>query len=407
MSDARLPKVRQLGFTLLATGLRAGSTYPEVWIRDTNTFIESALAVNQPSAIRQALLNFLLLQGPDGDIVDGYVQEGQSTEPPYRRSAELPGMAAFKNTVETDQESSLVSAFRKYVDATKDRGVLNMWIDGMTVRKRLDLALSYPLNKRFDEARGLIWGGASVDWGDVQPEDYPGTHIDQKSHPACAIYNNAMLVIAIGDYLALVGETDRIATHWSQTRSTLHDNIRNHLWDSKRAKFIPHLYLHRSPFPPSFDEGQIYYHGGTAIAIEAGLLERREIAASLASLRQNVRAASAGSIGLTIYPTYPSGYYQDPILREPYTYQNGGDWCWFGARMVQQLVRYGFVEDAYLELGPMLDRILRVGDFHEWWSRDNQPRGAGKFRGGAGVIIKAIDLLTDWAKHQQGPINHA
>ena len=42
-------------------------------------------------------------------------------------------------------------------------------------------------------------------------------------------------------------------------------------------------------------------------------------------------------------------------MAEPYSYQNGGDWCWFGGRMIQQLARYGLIADAYQELKPMVD----------------------------------------------------
>ena len=50
-----------------------------------------------------------------------------------------------------------------------------------------------------------------------------------------------------------------------------------YLWDNKQQKFIPHLYLIGSPFPSAFDENTINYHGGTAIAIEAGLLNKKQI----------------------------------------------------------------------------------------------------------------------------------
>ena len=50
------------------------------------------------------------------------------------------------------------------------------------------------------------------------------------------------------------------------------------MWDSQRQKFIPHIYLNGSPFPETFDENQVFYHGGTAVAILAGLLTKEEIA---------------------------------------------------------------------------------------------------------------------------------
>ena len=84
----------------------------------------------------------------------------------------------------------------------------------------------------------------------------------------------------------------------------------------------------------------------------------------------------------------------------PYSYQNGGDWCWFGGRMIQQLIAHGLMEEAYTELKPMLTRVQKAGDFHEWWSLDGQPRGSNRFRGSAGVLGVAIEQLTHWAEKQ-------
>ena len=117
-------------------------------------------------------------------------------------------------------------------------------------------------------------------------------------------------------------------------------------------------------------------------------------------MRTNVRHAGAGSIGLTLYPTYPKGAFQNPNM-SPYSYQNGGDWCWFGGQMIQQLIQQSFIEDAYRELKPMVAQVQRAGDFHEWWSPDNQPRGSGQFRGSAGVLGRAIEMLQSWAEQNK------
>ena len=62
------------------------------------------------------------------------------------------------------------------------------------------------------------------------------------------------------------------------------------------------------------------------------------------------------------------------------------------------LIQYGFVEEAYRELLPMVARVQANGGFYEWYSLDNQPRGSGTFRGSAGVLGKATEMLIAWAK---------
>jgi hypothetical protein len=80
----------------------------------------------------------------------------------------------------------------------------------------------------------------------------------------------------------------------------------------------------------------------------------------------NVRAAGAASIGLTLYPPYPAGRFKNPQMHSPNSYQNGGDWCWFGGRLIQALMKEGYVAEAYRELRPMVERVKRAGSFHEW-----------------------------------------
>ena len=404
LADPELPWVLDQAKSLLKTGLNAGSGYGEVWIRDLNTFIELALQVNEPGPIREALLTFFKFQGSDGNIVDGFIpKERAHVGYKYRTSPLAPDLLAHKNTVETDQEASLVQAIRRYVSVTGDRRLLDEEIAGQTVRKRLAAALDYVLNDRFDPTHGLVWGATTADWGDVQPEHEWGVELDAQSHRAIDIYDNAMVLIAIRDYLDLIRDgPDAELVRWRTVRSDVRANVRRHLWDAGRSKFIPHLYLAGSPFPADFDEALIFYHGGTAVAIEAGLLSEAEIRRSLDQMVQNVADAGAGSIGLTLYPVYPQGFFKNPSMG-PFSYQNGGDWCWFGGRMIRQLIRHGLVEEAYRELKPMVARVKRHDGFHEWWSRDNQPRGSGLFRGSAGVLGVTIQELLAWAKQRQAP----
>ncbi|MCA9264950.1 MAG: hypothetical protein KDA60_13915, partial [Planctomycetales bacterium] len=351
--------------------------------------------------VRDALLVFFHFQGPDGNIVDGYVPKDQGNVGyKYLLAETKPQFKAHKNTVETDQESSLVIAVCRYIRKTDDAAILDEVVRGIPVRARLELALQYPLRHRYSERYGLIWGATTADWGDVQPEHPWGVELDENSHRAIDIYDNALLLVAIDDYLATVCPHDDAGKKkWKTVRAELRTAARTHLWDDKAAQFTPHIYLEGSPFPSDFDESEVFYHGGTAVAIEAGLLELDEIAAVYRKMRENVQSAHAATIGLTLFPTYPAGAFQNPSMG-PYSYQNGGDWTWFGARMVRQLARNGMVEESFRELSPMLDRVLQHDGFYEWWTPNNQPHGSGSFRGSAGVLIEAITELRQWAQQE-------
>ena len=71
-SDARLDTVLAKARTLFSKGFNAGDGYPQVWIRDFNTFIETSIEVYNRDSIRNNLLTFIKLQQPNGEIVDGY-----------------------------------------------------------------------------------------------------------------------------------------------------------------------------------------------------------------------------------------------------------------------------------------------------------------------------------------------
>ena len=390
--------VKQKALEIMKTGFNAGDGYREVWIRDYNTFIELAAEVFPAEELKENLLVFFRMQGSDGNIIDGFTPAEligeDKTDFIY---CELETRyAGHKNTVETDQESSLVQAVSKYIKITGDKSILDEIIGGKPVSERLADAMDYLLEFRFNDEYGLITGATTADWGDVQPEHGWGVDLDDNTHPAIDIYDNAMFIIALDNLMEMIpAYRDKYGT----VRSNLAENTRKHLWDPVSRKFIPHIYLDRgSPFPPDFDENQIYYFGGTAVAIEAGLLTPDEVLASLVEMKRRVELAGAASIGLTLYPPYPEGFFENKIMNPEYSYQNGGDWTWFGGRMIQQLISYGFIKEAYEEVLPMVRRVRDNDGFYEWYSRNNEPRGSGTFRGEAGVLYKAITMFERWAE---------
>eukprot|EP01043_Picozoa_sp_COSAG02_P023464 COSAG02_NODE_1254_length_13584_cov_15.001483_15_plen_124_part_00 len=73
--------------------------------------------------------------------------------------------------------------------------------------------------------------------------------------------------------------------------------------------------LSGSPFH-GFDEEEIYYHGGTAVAIQAGLLNKTEIAYAHSKMLANVAAAGGKTtLGLALYPPYPRGSFSYGMVR--------------------------------------------------------------------------------------------
>lgn len=425
--DAMIDKVDSMARAVAATGFNAGNVYKEVWIRDFNTFIELSLDVMPEKDVRDALDTFFDFQAEDGNVPDAFVEVATADDLGYRYrfSEARPGMTAHKNTVETDQESSLVQAVAQYVAITGNVAYLakrtgnarntDAAIDvtpgaetpqGETVLRHLERAMEYLRGEKWNDTYGLITGATTADWGDVQPEHGWGVEIDDNTHYTIDIYDNAMFCMALGDlaHLCRLAGADSSAIRWQALRDTVAANIRKNLWDETNQKYIPHIYLNGSPFPEDFDEQAIFYHGGTAVAAQAGLLTPEEMAAVNARMVQDVQDAGAQSIGLTLYPCYPDGFFANPMMGA-WQYQNGGDWTWFGARMIQALVQYGMISEAYTELKPMLERAVRDNGFYEWYHVDGTPVGSGTYRGAAGVLYKANRMLRDAASLETDNIN--
>jgi hypothetical protein len=387
--------VKNRAVEVVKTGFNAGVGYGVVWIRDYNTFIELSCELYDSKTIEENLLVFFRLQGEDGNIIDGFIPKEKAVESEvgykYIYSDLEPNYCGHKNTVETDHESSLVQAVYKYVTKTGNKDFLKTKVGDLTVAERLEKSMEFLLNHRWSEKYNLVYGATTADWGDVQHSHPWGVYITDDTHYCVDIYDNAMMLIALDNMMEMVPAAK---AKWGDIRNNLSESTMRVLWDKENNKFIPHVYLDKSPYPDDFNENEIYYHGGTAVAIEAGLLNHKQIEVSLEKMIANVKASGAGSIGLTMYPPYPEWAFENKGMY-PYGYQNGGDWTWFGARMIQQLVRYGFVQEAYDQLLPMTDRVVKNKGFYEWYTVKNEPEGSGTFRGSAGVLHKAIIMLEE------------
>ena len=389
--------VKERAREVVGSGFNAGDGYGEVWIRDYNTFIALSAELLDPEVIEEQLLVFFRLQGEDGNVVDGFIprekavaQEGGYD---YRFTDLAPDHAGHKNTVETDHESSLVQAVYTYVTKTGRTEFLQERVGERTVAERLEDAMEFLVEERWSEQYGLLYGATTADWGDVQHTHPWGVFVTDSTKYAVDIYDNAMFLIALDNLMELL---PAIRVRWRGRRDAVADRTMAVLWDEERQKFRPHVYLDGSPYPSDFDEDAIYYHGGTITAIQAGLLDTAQVKHALDRMVANVHAAGAASIGLTLYPPYPDFAFENPGMA-PWSYQNGGDWTWFGARLIPELVRYGFVEAAYEQLLPMTDRVVANDGFFEWYTKDNEPRGSGTFRGSAVVLYTAIVSLEEWS----------
>ena len=185
-------------------GFSAGFNYPEIWIRDSATIMPLARYLYPKPILTSWIKAHLKQQMDAGDVADWIRVDGMYD----------------KNTVESDQESSLVLAA---YEVSKSVGY--DWLvekDGkFTVLARLSRALNFLFEHRMDPQTGLIKSGHTADWGDVSHEfeDHLSSDLQQDSKEVVGIYTNAL---AHGAALRLAELFDRTA-----------DGINGALWRGK------------------------------------------------------------------------------------------------------------------------------------------------------------------------------
>lgn len=399
LEDERLDTVFEMAKVTLTPEdgqFKAGSNYPETWIRDFATFVEVALEVNSRDVIKERILLFFDFQGDDGNIVDGYTEIDTEAGYDYIFSETAPDYKAHKNTVETDQESSLILAIARYIKTTGDREILSEVINGKTVLERCELALKFLSENMYSEEYGLLIGATTIDWTDVQPESPWGVFITEDTHWCIDVYDNALYALAIGKYLEWIKEDEEKYKFWSNEKQSILANVKKHLWDEKNQKFIPHVYLEDSPFS-GFNEDEIFYLGGTTSAILAGVLNESEIEASFNKMLEIKEVSGSMTVAIINYPPYPEGSFYNNGA-EPYVYVNAADWTWWGGRVIEAMIKTGHLNLAYQEISPFLDRVIKNDGFYEWYSvLDHQPHGSNTFLGAAGALGKAIKLMKEEA----------
>jgi hypothetical protein len=144
--------------------------------------------------------------------------------------------------------------------------------------------------------------------------------------------------------------------------------------------------------PGGFDDDDTRFAlGGNALAALFGVADDAG-ADAIFSAAERLRTANRFStVSTTLIPPYPASVFQHPAMREPFQYQNGGQWDWFGAALVQAEFERGRSELARAHLDQIAARVLSAGPgLHEWYAQDGSPRGSAAYAASAAAIHNAV-----------------
>jgi hypothetical protein len=350
-------------------GFSSGAGYPQIWVRDSATIVPFARYFCGDEYMETWIDEFLYCQADNGSICDFISPTGVD-----------------KESVETDQEASLVHSAYLYYTITGNVSWLQKDINGTRIIDRLDKSLMWVEKNRYNQRYGLITGAYTADWGDVQFEDVPGTYITDKTHYTSDIYDNGMFYRACIELSKLYGDLgdNEREKFWDLRAESIRNGINEYLWDKEKGIYNMHLILADNEV--GFNDSHIVAMGGNAVAILAGCTNQSQSGQIIETINQEYNKINASSIGCVLYPPYPDGFFANPIMNEKYEYQNGGIWDWFAGRFILAEFEQGFSRQAITHLDEVANQDIRAGGLYEWYTLDGKGMGSENYTGSAAVL---------------------
>jgi hypothetical protein len=352
-----------------------GVDYPQVWLRDANTILPLILYFYESSHLTSWLEEHLSFQKADGSLEDWIDSSGESG----------------KNTTETDQETSAVQSAHR-VFTLRGPAWLKKRIEEQEIIHRLDRALLYVLDNRFDPKFGLVTGAHTADWGDVDivDSDERALDVDDRTQWTVDIYDQSMFYLAslqLGDMFAAVGQEQK-ASFWRTQAETIRANTDKWLWNKEKGFYRIHLHL--EDWEHDFDEENILAMGGNCMAILSGISGEEKAAAIIERILERQKTFQVSTISGTLLPPYPENVFRHPLLDAPFEYQNGGQWDWFGGRFIQAMFREGFSDQGREKLIEIAIKNMTHRCLFEWDDRLGTGRGSEDYSGSAGSLGQAL-----------------
>lgn len=388
-------------------GFGAGSSYPQIWLRDSATIIQLSRYYYSADYLTSWLEEHLSYQREDGQLYD-WIASGEKsnfsgaaprvTEVYHSRqdggAQTRITISADKNTTEADQEPAAIDAAYQVFKITGDRNWLNKNIKGRSLIDRLNVALDYIWKNKLESTLGLMSNAFTADWGDVSPvyPDQRALYVDEKTPLVAGIYTNAVFYRAATQLAELNHENanDRIADSWKEKAAAIKENINKHLWQEDKGFYRIHLTLTPKLLPDDQDDSNILAMGGNCLAVLNDVADdahARKIFDAVALRKQQY---GMSTIAGTLLPAYPSGRFKHPSVSEEYVYQNGGQWDWFGGRFLLAEFERGYSQRAFRDLIEIARKSANNHGLYEWHTRSGEGKGSANYAGSAGVLGRDV-----------------
>ena len=356
-------------------GFSAGSEYPQIWLRDSNSVIGVAKYFYGEDYLISWLEEILAYQEQNGSLNDWIDAHGKTD----------------KNTTETDQESGAVQAAFQIYKIFGPRW-LEKPVTGERIIDRLERALMFVLNARLSPQYGLVTGAHTADWGDVDmvDADQQAIYVDERTHWTADIYDQSMFFQACSNLAEMMDALDKTKRgfFWREKARSIKENTDRWLWQEDKGFYRVHIHL--DSLSHDFDEDDMFAMGGNTQAIISGLANEEQSRRIIQEALERQEKFHISTISGTLLPPYPKNLFKHPLLDDPYEYQNGAQWDWFGGRLVHAMFTNGFSSIAKEKLMEIISKNVTNRGFFEWDNRAGVGRGSDFYAGSAGSLGKAL-----------------
>jgi hypothetical protein len=386
-------EARERGLTGQVIGFRPGTLYPHIYARDSATIAPSAPYFYDLPYLTRPVEEFLALQydGTPGDAEDVHWRTpGQ----PGALSGTIGGgeIVGAKMLVVSDEEPSVVTMAYVAVKAGAGPAWLRQEQAGRPRIQRLNEAMDWIFERRFDQQYRSIKRGNTTDWGDVAvgQGNSSGSYTKEPVDWTASIYDQAWTYRALQQLAELNRMVDQpeIAEHQESRARLLRQSVAERFWQPDRGFFRTRIVL--PPLPREIDEDSIVSIAN-GVAVYAGITNPNERKPVFSALEYARTQAGAPKPGLSLWPPYPAGFFDYPQM-VPGRYQNGAVWDWWGGMQMSGEFWTGYSELGRNHLNMVARDWARTpGEIYEWQetgSRKNS--GSPAYAGAASTMAEAI-----------------
>jgi hypothetical protein len=392
-STFRSVEARDLGVTGQFVGFRPGALYAHVYARDSATIAPTAQYFYDLPYLTRPVEEFLALQY-DGTPNDAEDAKWKTPSEPGAVSGTIGGgeVAGAKMLVVSDEEPSVISMAYVAVKAGAGAAWLKQNQAGRPRVDRLNEAMDWLFANRFDQDFRAIKRGNTTDWGDVVVGQglTSGSYVKEPDDWTLSMYDQAWTyraLVELAELNRLVGQPD-IADHQIARARLLRQTVAERFWQPQRGYFRT-----RIPLPPLLQEidedGIVSIANG--VAVYSGITEPQERKPIFQALEAARQAAGAPKPGLSLWPPYPTGFFDYPQM-VPGRYQNGAVWDWWGGMQLSAEFWNGSSALGRQHLDMVAkDWAREPGEVYEWqdmYSHVNS--GSQAYAGAAATMGEAI-----------------